>query len=116
MMSINEYIKEDDFIIIIRPVKQDVSEEDSEDSVEWGGEVQVSIVANEKESSLTVEEFGNMIMLCNFAAAAIPATEENVLIRELIQSYVEKHMLLPISGKIKELNILTLESDTEGNA
>jgi len=113
MMYINEYVKEDDFIIIIRPVKQDMSEEDSE---EWGGEVQVSIVANEKESSLTEEEFGNMIMLCNFAAAAIPATEENVLIRELIQSYVEKHMLLPISGKIRELNILTLESDTEGNA
>ena len=113
MMYINDYVEQDDFIIIIRPVKQDFPEEDGE---EWAGEVQVSIVANEKESSLTKEEFGNMILLCNFAAAAIPATEENELIRELIQTYVEKHMLLPVSGKLKELNRLTLDSETEGNA
>ena len=108
MMYINDYVEQDDFIIIIRPVKQELPEEDNE---EW-----VSIVANEKESSLTKEEFGNMILLCNFAAAAIPATEENELIRELIQTYVEKHMLLPVSGKLKELNILTLDSETEGSA
>ena len=113
MKHIDDYIRKDDFVIIIRPVKHSFVEEDQE---EWGGEVQVSIVANEKETSLNKEEFGNMIMLCNFAAAAIPATEENTLIRELIQTYVEKHMLLPISGTIKEEDMLTLESETEGNA
>jgi|18_taG_2_1085343.scaffolds.fasta_scaffold12029_4 hypothetical protein len=114
MTFLDDYITQDDFVIIIRPVKQGALEEEEEE--EWAGEVQVSIVANVEETSLSEEEFSNMVVLCNFAAAAIPATEENELIRDLIQSYVEKHMLLPVSGEIEKIGALTLDSETEGNA
>ena len=76
----------DDFVIIVRPVKDD--EELNINGGHWTGEVQVSIVTNAKETTLTEDEFNNMIMLCNFAAASIPAMEENEFVRDIIENYV----------------------------
>ena len=105
----------DDFVIIVRPVKDD--EELNINGGHWTGEVQVSIVTNAKETTLTEDEFNNMIMLCNFAAASIPAMEENEFVRDIIENYVSKNMVVPIpeDENLSEL-VLTLDSATKGSA
>ena len=56
-------------------------------------------------------------MLCNCAAASIPAMEENVFIRELIHSYAQKNMIMPMAqGSEFSDMVLTLDTDTEGSA
>ena len=89
MTTLHKYLTPDDFVIILKPIK-----EDEEDMSPWTGEVQVSIVTNIQETTLSEEEFGNMLLLCNFAAASIPAMEENTFVRELIEVYAQKNMLL----------------------
>ena len=116
--TIHKYLTPDDFVIIVRPVKEE-EEFAEEDEGSWTGEVQVSIVTNAKETTLTELEFSNMIMLCNFAAASIPAMEENTFVRELIQTYVHKNMVMPTPSLDEEAdmkNVLTIDTDTEGTA
>ena len=114
--TIHKYLTPDDFVILVRPVKEE-EEFAEEDEGSWTGEVQVSIITNAKETTLTENEFNNMIMLCNFAAASIPAMEENAFIRDLIRTYAQNNMILPTPEEesIKD-RILTLDTNTEGNA
>jgi len=44
--------------------------------------------------------------------------EENAFVRELIQTYAEKNMITPMIDDHEEssINILTIDTDTEGNA
>ncbi len=115
MQTLHKHLTPDDFVIIVRPVRED--EEFSLDEGSWTGEVQVSIVTNAKETTLTESEFNNMIMLCNFAAASIPAMEENTLVRELIQTYAHKNMIMPTPEENQTIHeLLTIDTDTEGNA
>ena len=115
MQTIHKHFTPDDFVIIVRPVRED--EEFSLDEGSWTGEVQVSIVTNAKETTLTEAEFSNMIMLCNFAAASIPAMEENAFVRELIQTYAHKNMIMPTPEENEIMyDLLTIDTDTEGNA
>ena len=116
MQPIHRSLTADDFVIIVRPVRDD--EEFNFDEGSWTGEVQISIITNAKETTLTTTEFNNMLMLCNFAAASIPAMEENAFVRELIQTYAEKNMITPMIDDHEEssINILTIDTDTEGNA
>jgi hypothetical protein len=111
MTTIHKHLTPDDFIIIVKPIK-----EDEGDMSQWTGEVQVSIVTNVQETTLSEEEFGNMLLLCNFAAASIPAMEENNFVRELIEAYVEKNMLTLVPDDEMSTAILTPYSDTKGNA
>ena len=111
MTTLHKYLTPDDFVIIVKPVK-----EDEGDMSQWTGEVQVSIVTNVQETTLSEEEFGNMLLLCNFAAASIPAMEENNFVRELIEAYVEKNMLTLVPDDEMSTAILTPDSDTKGNA
>ena len=58
-----------------------------------------------------------MIMLCNFAAASIPAMEENSIIRDLVRTYAENNMIMPTPEEEPITHrVLTLDTDTEGNA
>ena len=111
MTTLHKYLTPDDFVIILKPIK-----EDEGDMSSWTGEVQVSIVTNVQETTLSEEEFGNMLLLCNFAAASIPAMEENNFVRELIETYVQKNMLTLVSDDEMSTAILTPDSDTKGNA
>jgi|TARA_R110000824_G_scaffold98068_1_gene233995 hypothetical protein len=115
MQNIHKHLTPDDFIIIVRPIREEEDVPVEEGS--WTGEVQVSIITNAKETTLTENEFNNMIMLCNFAAASIPAMEENAFIRDLIRTYAQNNMILPTPEEesIKD-RILTLDTNTEGNA
>ena len=115
MQSIHKHLTPDDFIIIVRPIRRE--EEVAYEEGSWTGEVQVSIVTNVEETTLTEEEFHNMIMLCNFAAASIPAMEENVVIRDLIRTYAENNMIMPTPEEEPIIHrLLTLDTNTEGNA
>jgi hypothetical protein len=114
MQTIHKHLTPDDFVIIVRPIR-DQEEFDVHEGT-WTGEVQVSIITNAKETTLTELEFNNMIMLCNFAAASIPAMEENAFVRELIQTYAHKNMIMPMSENDEEYPVNLLTIDTEGNA
>jgi hypothetical protein len=116
MQTIHKHLTPDDFVIIVRPVRDE--EDFNFDEGTWTGEVQVSIVTNAKQTTLTELEFNNMVMLCNFAAASIPAMEENAFVRDLIQGYAQKNMIMPIPEDEEELNydLLTMDTDTKGNA
>ena len=115
MQNIHKHLTPNDFIIIIRPVIEE--EGITLEEVTWTGEVQVSIVTNAKETTLTESEFNGMITLCNFAAASIPAMEENVVIRDLIRTYAENNMIMPTPEEEPITHrLLTLDTDTEGNA
>lgn len=111
MQNILNYLSPDDFVIIVRPVKE---EEDS--AADWTGEVQVSIVSNTKDTTLNKEAYDSMLMLCNFAAASIPAMEENVFIRDVIEGYVEQHMTIVGDEVSTVVDVLTADTDTEGSA
>ena len=111
MTTLHKHLTPDDFVIILKPVK-----EDEGDMSQWTGEVQVSIVTNVQETTLSEEEFGNMLLLCNFAAASIPAMEENNFVRELIETYVQKNMLTLVSDDEMSTTLLTPDPDTKGNA
>ena len=114
MQTIHKHLTPDDFIIIVRPVREE--EEAILDEGSWTGEVQVSIVTNAKETTLTEVEFNNMVLLCNFAAASIPAMEENAFIRDLIQTYAQKNMIMPTPEAEENIHVLTFDTDTEGSA
>jgi hypothetical protein len=111
MTTLHKYLTPDDFVIILKPIK-----EDEENMSPWTGEVQVSIVTNIQETTLSEEEFGNMLLLCNFAAASIPAMEENTFVRELIEVYAQKNMLTLSPDEEISTAFLTPDSDTKGNA
>ena len=112
MPPIHKYLSPNDFVIILTPVKE---EESSEEDEQWTGEVQVSIVTNVEKTTLTNEEFNGMLLLCNFAAASIPAMEENPFFRDLVRSYAQNNML-SITPEDTEQLCLTLDSDTKGSA
>ena len=115
MQTIHKHLTPDDFVIIVRPVREEEEEELLLEEGSWTGEVQVSIVTNAKETTLTEVEFNNMVLLCNFAAASIPAMEENAFIRDLIQTYAQKNMIMPTPEE-ENVHMLTFDTDTEGNA
>jgi len=114
MQSIHKHLTPDDFIIIVRPIRQE--EEVAYEEGSWTGEVQVSIVTNVEETTLTEEEFHNMIMLCNFAAASIPAMEENAFVRDLIHTYAQKNIIMPTPEDGFESTTLTFDTATKGTA
>ena len=116
MQGIHKHLTPDDFVIVIRPIRQEEEEEVAYEEGSWTGEVQVSIITNVKETTLTEVEFHNMLMLCNFAAAAIPAMEENVFVRDLIHSYAQKNMIMPTPEKGFTSTKLTFDTATEGTA
>lgn len=113
MSTLNKYLTSDDFIIIVTPVKEDFG---SAEMQQWTGEVQVSIVTNVEETTLTEEELSSMLLLCNFAAASIPAMEENAFVRDLIQAYAQKNMLSLSPDYERGKHLLTEDSDTKGSA
>ena len=65
-----------------------------------------------------IQDFSNMIALCNCTAASIPAMEENGFLREIVQIYAQKHLIVPVPESLKTYtnNVLTLATDTKGNA
>ena len=113
MTTLHKYLTPDAFVIIVTPIKEDV---ESEEMQHWAGEVQVSIVANVEATSLTEEEMSSMLLLCNFAAASIPAMEDNAFVRDLIQAYAQKNMLSLSPDYECEQHLLTEDSDTKGSA
>jgi hypothetical protein len=121
MINIHKHLTPDDFVIILRPVKGqvEVPEEEEEEEVNeregWTGEVQVSIITNAHQTTLSDSEFVNMVMLCNFAAASIPAMEENAFLRDMIRTYVQKSMIIP-TPENQENIILSFDSNTKGTA
>jgi hypothetical protein len=125
-MSIHDHLTADDFILIIRPVTSPDEEEDNreedngseERKKTWTGEVQVAIIADAENSSLTEEEFNNMIALCNCTAASIPAMEETPFIREIIQAYAHNRMISPVHERLQNYaaNVLHFHTDTKGTA
>ena len=118
MINIHKYLTPDDFVIILRPVKGQVEiqeEEETEEKEGWTGEVNVSIITNAHQTTLSDSEFVNMVMLCNFAAASIPAMEENVFLRDMIRTYVQKNMIMP-TPENQQNTELTFDSNTKGTA
>ena len=130
-MSIQKHLTANDFILIVRPVLGEVPEEEVRDKLgakmqplneeplqHWTGEVQVGIVADENNTSLSEEDFSNMVALCNCTAASIPAMEENNFLREIVQIYAQKHLIVPVPESLKTYkdNVLTLATNTKGNA
>ena len=122
-MSVHDHLAADDFILIIRPVTafDDEEEEDHESGERkkiWTGEVQLAIIADAQNSSLTEEEFNNMVALCNCTAASIPAMEETPFIREIIQAYAHNRMISPVQERLQKYadNVLHFDTDTKGTA
>ena len=114
MQPVHKNLTPDDFVIIVRPVRDD--EEFNLDEGSWTGEVQVSILTNVEKTTLTEDEFRGMLLLCNFAAASIPAMEENSFVRELVQSYAQKNMLSLVPDEDDGQHGLTADSCTKGSA
>jgi len=125
-MSIQDHLEPNDFVVIIRPMREAYTEVDPnlpldtepDGQPRWTGEVQVAIVADSSNSELRTEEFEGMIQLSNLAAASIAAMEENQFIHEIIQSYAQTHMITPMSESLEKFtnNVLSFSTITKGNA
>jgi hypothetical protein len=132
-MSLHDHLTAEDFLLVIRPVKAEDTEtiplgstvdeieyeaEPEETPQVWTGEVQVAIIADAENSSLTKEEFNNMVALCNCTAASIPAMEENPFIREIIQAYAHNRLISPVPERLIKYtdNVLKFDTDTKGTA
>ena len=121
-MTIHKHLTPDDFILIVRPVLEEVNPDDFEDDNppvrHWTGEVIVGIVADDKKTNLSDEEWEGMTDLCNHIANSIPAMEENSIVREIITTYARKNSIIPVPEALSPYtdNILTFTSDTEGSA
>ena len=65
MINIHKHLTPDDFVIILRPVKGQVEVQEEEEELNeregWTGEVQVSIITNAQQTTLTDSEFVNMV-------------------------------------------------------
>ena len=60
MQNIHKHLTPNDFIIIIRPIREE--EDVTSEPGNWTGEVQVSIVANDKETTLEEEPITHRLL------------------------------------------------------
>ena len=123
VMTFNQ-IKQNDFILVLKPVMRN-RKEDDKIIAEWTGEIQVKILADLAKSSLKEYEIDSMSRICTLMAASIPTMHENAFVRYIIDKYAEhsfidlEHIDLPEHKEEKtEGNVITLkfDSETEGNA
>tara|TARA_R100001244_G_scaffold59139_3_gene49832 strand:+ start:2403 stop:2783 length:381 start_codon:yes stop_codon:yes gene_type:complete len=126
MNKVSNKINVNDFIIALRPVMQNTTEEDTPASV-WTGEVQVKFLTDLSKISLSEYEYSSMIKICNLMAASIPSMHENAFVRHVVEHYLMRNELdlehIDIEEHEEEKvddnnNIIKLvfDSETKGNA
>ena len=126
MNKLNNKIHVNDFIIVLRPVMQNTTEEDNGASV-WVGDVQVKLLTDLSKISLDEYQHESMLKICNLMAASIPSMHENAFVRHVVEHYLRHHELDLEHVDIEEHeeekvdgnnNIIKLvfDSETKGNA
>lgn len=72
-------MKDEDFIIRIRPFR--------EKDGEWNGEIDISIIT-QPSNDLSDEDYYQVMHFCKMMASTVPIMEENEVIRDLVHEYV----------------------------
>tara|TARA_A200000159_G_scaffold162775_1_gene187409 strand:- start:325 stop:687 length:363 start_codon:yes stop_codon:yes gene_type:complete len=120
-MTDEEYteIKEDDFIVRVRPFK------DKKGS--WNGEIDIAIIT-QPENSFDDEDYYQLTHFCKMLASTVPIMEHNEELRSLVHEYVtdivdkEKEYLVELEERPKVVdrddNIITIDfgTTTKGSA
>ena len=127
MNKVNNKINVNDFIIVLRPVMKNITEEDDDDTPTWTGDVQVKLLTDLSKISLDEYEYNSILKICNLMAASIPSMHENEFVRHVVEHYLRHHELDLEHVDIEEHeeekvdgnnNIIKLvfDSETKGNA
>ena len=77
-----ESIKEQDFVIRIRPTEIDG---------EWTGEIDISIIS-QPEKPLDDESYTQVMHFCKMMCATVPLMEANKDLRDLVHNYVMEYV------------------------
>ena len=75
-------IKEEDFVIRIRPTEIDG---------EWTGEIDISIIS-QPENPLDDESYIQVMHFCKMMCATVPLMEANKDLRDLVHNYVMEYV------------------------
>ena len=75
-------IKEEDFVIRIRPTEIDG---------EWTGEIDISIIS-QPENPLDDESYTQVMHFCKMMCATVPLMEANKDLRDLVHNYVMEYV------------------------
>jgi len=112
-------MNEDDFVIRIRPFKDEQGS--------WNGEIDIALIT-QPANSFDDEDYGQLLHFCKMVASAVPIMEANDTIRDLVHEYVLKYVdgepeyvvELEESPKVvgREDNIITIDfgTATKGSA
>ena len=117
----DRHIKDNDFLIRIRP--------QSDETNEWTGEIDVAIITND-DKNMSDDDYYQILHLTKMVACTIPLMETHEDIRETVHNFVmdyeEDNMTeqdIPVDsdrGKVLEIddNVVTLSfgSKTKGSA
>lgn len=126
MNKVNNKIHVNDFIIVLRPVLKNTTEDDDDTST-WTGDVQVKLLTDLSKISLGKYEFNSMLKICNLMAASIPSMHENEFVRHVVEHYlrhneldlehvdIEEHEEEKVDGNNNIIK-LVFDSETKGNA
>ena len=111
-----ESIKEQDFVIRIRPTEIDG---------EWTGEIDISIIS-QPENPLDDESYTQVMHFCKMMCATVPLMEVNKDLRDLVHNYVMEYVDDDEEDVVDNDVIITKEdgnvvhlsfgSNTKGNA
>ena len=127
MNKVNNKIHVNDFIIVLRPVLKNTTEDDDDDTSTWTGDVQVKLLTDLSKISLGKYEFNSMLKICNLMAASIPSMHENEFVRHVVEHYlrhneldlehvdIEEHEEEKVDGNNNIIK-LVFDSETKGNA
>lgn len=102
-MSDYEPYEDDDFVVRVRPFKDDEGY--------WNGELDISVVTS-AGNELDDDDYFSLMHFCKMMAATVPIMEVNEDLRELVHNYVlekiDKHYEVELEDKPEVTN-------TEGN-
>tara|TARA_R110000765_G_scaffold77335_4_gene152024 strand:+ start:700 stop:1068 length:369 start_codon:yes stop_codon:yes gene_type:complete len=120
-MTFNQ-INVNDFVILLTPVmeKAAIGKE-----YKWTGEIGIKILTDLAKNTIDENEFGNLVRIANLMAASIPAMQENKIVRQITDTYVDDNSLeiehidiVVHEEEVTDSNVIKLrfDSETEGNA
>ena len=101
-MSDQENINYDDFVVRVRPFR------DNEGS--WTGEIDLSVITF-PDNDFDDEDYSQLIHFCTMMAATIPIMEDNESIRDLVHDFVMNRFDTEHAPVVEQENITEVEHD-----
>ena len=120
-MTFNQ-INVNDFVILLTPVMEKAT---IGKDYRWTGEIGIKILTDLTKNTIDEHEFGNLVRIANLMAASIPAMQENKIVRQITDTYVDDNSLeiehidiVVHEEEVTDSNVIKLrfDTETEGNA